>query len=55
MTSQRIQTKILLQWAISFRMVGLPLTRNEARRVDHMWAHPKVPLAEMRGSILILG
>ena len=29
--------------------------KNEARRVDHRWAHPKDPLAETRGSILILG
>ena len=29
--------------------------KNEARRVDHRWAHLKVPLTETRGSILILG
>ena len=47
--------RILPLWAILFRMVELPLTRNEARRVDHRWSHPKVPLTETRGSILILG
>ena len=31
------------------------LNREEARRVDHRRAHPKVPLAPARGSILILG
>ena len=45
---------------ILYRTVELPLTGNEARRVDHRrvdhrWAHLKVPLTETRGSILILG
>ena len=37
------------------RAVALSRTGNEARRVDHRRAHPKVPLAPARGSILILG
>ena len=46
---------ILPQRAILYRAVVLPWTGNEARRVDHRRAHPKVPLAPARGSILILG
>ena len=34
---------------------GAALDRNEARRMDHRRAHPKIPLAPARGSILILG
>ena len=41
--------------AILYRAAALLWTGNEARRVDHRRAHPKVPLAPARGSILILG
>ena len=40
---------------ILYRAVVLLWTGNEARRVDHRRAHPKVPLAPARGSLLILG
>ena len=46
---------ILPQRAILYRAAVLPWTGNEARRVDHRRAHPKIPLAPARGSILILG
>ena len=46
---------ILPQRAILYRAAALPWTGNEARRVDHGRAHPKVPLAPARGSVLILG
>ena len=46
---------ILPPRAILHRAAVLPWTGNEARRVDHRKAHPKVPLAPARGSILILG
>ena len=41
--------------AILYRAAALLWTGNEARRVDHRRAHPKVPLAPARGSVLILG
>ena len=46
---------ILPQRAILYRAAAQPWTGNEARRVDHKRAHPKVPLAPARGSVLILG
>ena len=53
MMSQRILIIILPQRAILYR--AAVLLWNEARRVDHRRAHPKVPLAGARGSVLILG
>ena len=53
--SQRIPILLLLQRAILYRAVALLRTGNEARRVDHRRAHPKVPLAPAKGSVLILG
>ena len=41
--------------AIPYRAAVLLWTRNEAKRVDHRRAHPKVPLARARGSVLIMG
>ena len=37
------------QRAILYRAAALLWTGNEARRVDHRRAHPKVPLAPARG------
>ena len=51
----RILIIILPQRAILYRAAVLPWAGNEARRVDYRRAHPKVPLAPARGSILILG
>ena len=51
----RILIIILPQRAILYRTAELPWTGNEARRVDHMRAHPKASLAPARGSILIIG
>ena len=53
--SQRIPVIMLPQRAILYRVAVLPWTGNEARRVDHRRAHPKVPLAPASGSVLILG
>ena len=53
--NQRILIIILPQKAILYRTAELPWTGNEARRVDHRRAHPRVPLAEARGSVLIIG
>ena len=53
--SQRIPKIILPQRAILHKAAVLLWTGNEARRVDHRRAHPKVPLAPARGSVLILG
>ena len=53
--NRRIQIIILPQRAILYRTAELPWIGNEARRVDHRRAHPKGPLAEARGSVLIIG
>ena len=55
LTSQRIPKIILPQRAILYKAAVLLWTGNEARRVDHRRAHPKVPLAPAKGSVLILG
>ena len=55
LTRRRTPRIILPHRAILYRAAVLPWTGNEARRVDHRRAHPKIPLAGARGSVLILG